>query len=231
MTSKSAPTELRFSAVWLWLFAFGGLALGCGIGFAVPPVGGWAVDTLPSVPGPLELAMTISPVWLVPIAAVVGLLAGLTLFDAARKESLALIVADDHVELSKDRREKYVPRAQVDAVFREAGDLVLVDRNRLRLARFGASDLGRRKIAAAFRKHGYPWLDRDDPFGVEFARWLDGMPGVDEDVNVLLRARRRAIADKKPLIIEEVDEKLIALGVDVRERKGEQLIRTVQRPS
>ncbi|MEV6426950.1 hypothetical protein [Nocardia sp. NPDC051463] len=128
-----------FSAVWLWLFAFGGLALGKGIGFAVPPVGGWAVETLPSVPGRLELAMTISPVWLVPLAAVVGLLAGLTLFDAARKESLALIVADDHIELSKDEREQYMSRAQVDAVFREGADLVVVDRNRLRLARFGAA--------------------------------------------------------------------------------------------
>ncbi|MFQ6330551.1 hypothetical protein ACLMAL_31045 [Nocardia sp. CWNU-33] len=124
-----------------------------------------------------------------------------------------------------------MPRAEVDAVFREGADLVLVDRNRLRLARFGASDLSRRDIAAAFRKHGYPWLDRDDPFGAEFSRWIDGMPGVGDDVSALLRARRRAVADKKPFAIEEVDEKLIALAVDVRDRKGEQFIRTALRPS
>ncbi|WP_406231078.1 hypothetical protein [Nocardia sp. NBC_01009] len=101
----------------------------------------------------------------------------------------------------------------------------------MRLARFGASHLSRRGIAAAFLEHGYPWLDRDDPFGAEFSRWIDGTPGVGDDVSALLRARRRAVADKKPLAIEELDEKLIALGVDVRDRKGEQLIRTALRPS
>lgn len=118
-----------------------------------------------------------------------------------------------------------MPRAKVAAVFREDADLVLTDRNRLRLARFGATDLDRRDIETAFRRHGYPWLDQNDPFGAEFSRWINGQPDVGEDIDVLLRARRRAVADKKPLAIEELDEKLGAFGVDVRDRKGEQQIR------
>lgn len=231
MTTTSAPTALRFSTGWLWLFGIGGLALGCGIGFAIPSVGQWLVDTAHEIPGPLRIAMTVPHVWLVPATTVIGLIAGLALFDTARNGCLALTVADDHVELAQNGREQYVTRAGVAAVFREDADLVLTDRNRLRLARFRATDLSARGIESAFRQHGFPWVDENDPYGGEFLRWTDGRPETGEAIDALMRARRRAVADKKPLVAEELDEKLLALGVDVRDRKGEQQIRIVSRPN
>ncbi|WP_433192602.1 YqeB family protein [Nocardia sp. CA-107356] len=225
MTTTSAPTVLRFSTVWLWLFGLGGLALGCGIGFAVPFVGQWLVDTVHEIPGPLRIAMTVPRIWLVPITTVIGALAGLALFGTARNESLALTVAGDHVELAQNGREQYVSRAEIAAVFREHGDLVVTDRNRLRLARFRATDLRARAIEQAFRDHGYPWLEQNDPYGADFTRWVDGLPETGADIDTLMRSRRRAIADKKSLEVEDLDDKLLALGVDVRDRKGEQQIR------
>ena len=223
------PTVLRFPAGWLWIFGIVGVAAGCGIGFAIGPVGRWAVDTLPSLPGPLEIAMTVPAVWLVPVASVLGFVGGLALFDIARKESLTLTVAADHVELSQDGREQYVPRTRIGAVFREDDDLVLTDRNRRPLARFGAGDLSGPRMETVFRERGYPWIERNDPLATEYTKWMDGAPGLDEAVHTLLRARRRAFADKKARDVEEIDEKLAELGVSVRDRKDEQQVRVLAR--
>ncbi|GAA5077197.1 YqeB family protein [Nocardia iowensis] len=229
MTTTSAPTVLRFSTLWAWLFGTGGLAIGAGIGFAVPPVGRWLTDTVDSAPAPLRIAMTVPTVWLVPVTTIIGVVAGLVLFEIARQESLTLIVADDHVELSKNGRAQHVPRKKIAAVFREDADLVLTDQDKRRLARFGANDLRRNDIENAFRGHSYPWLDRNDPFGTDFLRWVDGRPETDTAVDAVLRARRRALADKKPLVVEELEEELLGLGVDVRDRQGEQHIRVFDR--
>ncbi|WP_405165349.1 hypothetical protein OG203_09700 [Nocardia sp. NBC_01499] len=225
MTTTSAPTVLRFSSVWAWLFAVGGVAIGCGVGFAVHPVGRWATDTLHGSPGALKLAMSVPEVWLVPITTFVGVVVGVVLYEMARSESLTLTIADDHVELVKEGRAQHVSRKRVAAVFREDADLVLTDRHKRRLARFGANDLSRTDIENAFRAHGYPWLDQNDPFGADFFRWIDGRPETGKDVDAVLRARRRALADEKPLDVEELDEELLELGIDVRDRQGEQHIR------
>ncbi|MFI6166983.1 hypothetical protein ACIBCN_09350 [Nocardia sp. NPDC051052] len=225
MTTTSAPTVLRFSKVWAWLFAVGGLAVGCGIGFAVHPVGRWVTDTFDGSPGPLKLAMSVPTGWLVVVTTLVGAVAGVVLYEAARAESLTLTVADDYVELVKDGRAQHVPRKRVAAVFREGADLVFTDRDKRRLARFGANDLSRTDIENALRDHGYPWLDQNDPFGADYIRWVEGRPETGQAVDAALRARRRALADEKPLDVEELDEELLDLGVDVRDRQGEQHIR------
>ncbi|MFC9995220.1 hypothetical protein [Nocardia sp. NPDC127526] len=229
-TAKTAPVVLRFPVAWCWLFACGGLLLGVGAGFGLPPLGRWAVDALGSVPGPVRVAMTVPPAWLVPVTTVLGLLAGLALFEIARKESLTLTVADDHVDLEQNGRAKYVSRTDIAEIYREDADLVLTGRNRRRVARFDASDLPRLRIERALREHGYPWRDDNDPYRAEFTRWADGAPGTGPDIDALLRARRRALAGKDPLAAEELDEKLSALGIDVRDRDGAQHIRHAEPP-
>ncbi|WP_225727424.1 MULTISPECIES: hypothetical protein [unclassified Nocardia] len=227
MTTSTAPTTLRLPRVWAWVFTSAGLVLGIGVGAVLPPVGHWLVDTVQIAPGWLHLVLTVPPVWLMPIGAAVGLIGGLVVAGIAHEESLVLTVSPVHVELSQNGRERFVPRDRVAAVFREDDDLVLVDRNRMRLARFGAGDLGRRDVETAFRLHGYPWVSENDPYATEFTRWMDGRPEIDDAAHCLLRARRRAIADKKPLEVEALDEKLAEHGVDVRDRKGVQQIRLI----
>lgn len=224
-STTTTPTVLRFSRIWLLIFGLGGAVLIGGLGLVLPPVGRWAVDTLIPVPGPVEIAMRIPSALLGPICALVGLVAGLWLFEVARKESLLLTIADDYVELSQNGRDQHVPHKRVGAVFREGADLVLTDENRRRIARFGADDLRRREVAAAFQRHGYPWLDQDDPYRADFAKWIAGRPEIGADVDALLRERRLAKDEEKPLVVEDLDNKLASLEVDVRDRKGQQHIR------
>ncbi|MEV6137533.1 hypothetical protein AB0L63_15980 [Nocardia sp. NPDC051990] len=94
--------------------------------------------------------------------------------------------------------------------------MVVIDRNRLRLARFRATDSSGQAIEQAFRDRGYPWLEQNDPYRADFIRWVDGLPETGADIDTLMRTRRRAIADKKTLEVEHLDDKLLALGVDVR---------------
>ncbi|WP_433655924.1 YqeB family protein [Nocardia sp. CA-128927] len=230
MTTTSAPTVLRFSTIWAWLFAVGGLAIGCGIGFAAHPLGHWLTDTFDGTPGPLKVALKVPTVWLVLVLMLIGVVAGVVLYQIARTESLTLTIADDHVELVKDGRAQHVPRKHVAAVFREDTDLVLTDRNKRRLARFGANDLNRNDIENAFQNHGYPWLDQNDPFGADYVRWVEGRPETGKAIDTVLRARRHALADEKPLDVEELDEQLLELGIDVRDRQGEQHIRVFDLP-
>ncbi|RDI44497.1 YqeB family protein [Nocardia mexicana] len=225
MTDTSPATVLKFPTFWLWVFTIGGLALGCGVGFALPAVGQWLLDTVESAPGPVRVAMKLPPALLVPIAAVLGTVGGALLFEVARKESPTLSVADDHIELSRNDRARYIERGTIGAVFREGPDLVLTDHRDLRLARCKASDLRADEIARAFRERGYPWRDRDDPLAEHYVTWVDGRPETGAKVDALLRSRRRALDDDKPGTVEEVEEQLTALGVDVRDRKGRQEIR------
>ncbi|MBF6331658.1 hypothetical protein [Nocardia transvalensis] len=228
MTATSAPTTLRLSSLWTWVFTTGGVAAGVGLGFALPAVGRWALGMLGELPAPVRIAMAVPPAWLVPIGAILGLLGGLWLVEQARTESLALTVADDHVELSQQGRDRFVTRDRVAAVYREDDDLVLTDPNGMRLARFDARDLSGRAVATAFRVHGYPWVEENDPHATEFIRWVDGLPGVDDKVHRLLRARRRALADDNRQEADALDEKLVDHDVDVRDRKGEQHIRVMR---
>ncbi|KZM70645.1 hypothetical protein [Nocardia terpenica] len=228
MTTTSAPITLRLSLLWAWALGLGGLVLGVGAGFALPPGGHWVLGTFGHVPDWVRIALSLPPVWLVPIAAVLGTLGGLFVFYQGHQESLILTVAESHVELAHKGREQFVPRERIAAVYREDRDLVLTDRHGARLARFDAYDLNRGAVGSAFRAHGYPWLDENDPYGAEFTRWVDGMPGIDDEVHQLLRARRRALADERDHDVEELDEKLADRGVDVRDRNGKQHIRVVE---
>ncbi|WP_442943362.1 CysS/YqeB C-terminal domain-containing protein [Nocardia sp. NBC_00565] len=75
-----------------------------------------------------------------------------------------------------------------------------------------------------------PWGGENDPYGAEFRRRTDGRPETGEAIDALKRPRR-AVSEKKPLVVDELDEKLVARGADVRDRKGEWQIRIGSRPS
>ncbi|RJO68329.1 hypothetical protein D5S18_33475 [Nocardia panacis] len=226
MTTPSASTKVRMSWLWDVLITLAGLVIGVIVGFLVPVLGDWATNTVHIVPGPLKVAMNLPPAWVVPVCSILGLIGGLLISDIARKESLKLDIAADHVELSQEGRERFVPRAEVAEVFREGKELVLIDRAGARLARFKADDLNAGAIEAGFREHGYPWRAEDDPYASHYTRWIDGKPDVDDEIHRLLRARRHARgADKKVAELGEIDAQLLERGIDARDRDDEQQIR------
>ena len=77
------------------------------------------------------------------------------------------------------------------------------------------------RIKAAFEAHSYPWRD-SDPHEAEFARWVDGVPGLGEHANAILRARQVAIDEDKKSDIVELHEEAARLGVVIRDVKKRQ---------
>ena len=190
---------------------------GLGLGFVAPAVSTWAVDTLPAVPGPLELLAGLTTAWTIPLLTVVGIGAGLFRASTAIHESLALTVDSEGVLLTQDERDLYVPRAKIGSVFREGRDLVLLDSAERELARRKADDLNDRAVADAFTAHGYPWSEKNT-HEESFTRWIEGHPGLDEQTHALLRERREALSGKDTHLATALHEQLQELGVVVRDR-------------
>jgi len=224
--SQRDTTRIAISPAVPWMLGAVCALAGFGLGFAVPPMSRWAVDTLPTVPGPLEIFADLTTTWSVPILSIVGIAAGVALALAAIGESLTITVDSDGVLLSVDDDELYVPRSKVDAVFRDGKDLVLIDSTERELARRNAGDLNARAVTDAFTAHDYPWTDTNPHEGT-FTRWTNGHPDLDEQAHELLRQRRSALSDKKSDTASDLHSRLQAQGIIVRDRDKRQEYRRV----
>ncbi len=131
-------------------------------------------------------------------------------------------VAEDRIVVDENGSGLHVGREHVAAVFSDGRDLVVLDRAERELARVRATDLPSRELGTALERFGYPWRGTADPRGAEFVRWVDGAPDLDEPAHALLRARKRALADKRSGAAEEALDGLRAMGVAVRDRGGRQ---------
>jgi hypothetical protein len=199
-------------------------AAGVGAGFIVAPVVRWLLATVDSAPGPLRLLATLPTGWAVLATGVLGLVAGVFLAGAAQEESPEVTVDGDHVQIACGGHARWIERADLTAVLRDGVDLVLLDGRDTEVARQMVSDLPAGRLRAAFTERGYPW--REEPgYGTRFAPWIDGRPGLDGAVHDLLRARGQAVESKDRAQVTELDERLRAHGVVVRDRRGRQEVR------
>jgi len=226
MTKADNATRVAISRAVPWMLGIACTLAGFGLGFAAPPVSRWAVNTLPAVPGPVEILAELSTTWSVPVLTVLGVAAGVALALSVLGESLIVTVDSDGALLSNDEDELYVPRSKVRAVFRDGKDLVLIDSTERELARRGADDLNARAIVAAFTTHGYPWTDTNPHEGT-FTRWIDGHPDLVDETHALRRQRRKALSDKEPDTATDVHRRLQKQGLTVRDRKNRQEYRRV----
>ncbi|MDH6678074.1 hypothetical protein M2284_002277 [Rhodococcus sp. LBL1] len=226
MPKHDDATRIAVSPAVPWTLGVGCTLAGVGLGFAAPPVSRWAVGTLPSVPGPIEILAELTTTWSVPILTILGVAAGVALALIALGESLTLTVDPDGVLLACDDDELYVPQSKVRAVFRDGKDLVLIDSTERELARRNADDLNARAIADAFTAHSYPWTDTNPHQGT-FTRWIDGHPDLDEHTHALLRQRRNALSDGKSSAATDLHRSLQEQGIVVRDRKKRQEYRHV----
>ncbi|MDV6275092.1 hypothetical protein R3Q06_16460 [Rhodococcus erythropolis] len=225
MTMRDA-TRIAVSPAVPWMLGAVCTLAGFGLGFAAPPISRWAVDTLPTVPGPLEILAELTTAWSVPILCIVGVAAGVALALSAIGESLTITVDSDGALLSVDGDELYVPRSKVHAVFRDGKDLVLIDSTERELARRNADDLNARAVTDAFTAHGYHWTDTNPHEGT-FTRWTNGHPDLDEQTHKLLRQRRSALSSKEFDTATELHSRLQAQGIIVRDRDKRQEYRRV----
>lgn len=224
-------TEVRQPRAVPLLLALGLLALGVGLGFALPPLARWLQTVLAGTPlpvhGAIELLAGLSWAWSVPILSVAGLVAGILVALAAVGEALALTVADDHLEHRTDDREGWVERSDVTAVFRDGRDLVLLGPGGLPRARLDADTLRRTEVRAAFEAHGWPWRD-EDPYEGDYERWMEGRPGFTPAEHALLR--RRHDERKDAAAVARVDAQLAEQGIAVRRRDDRLQVRRADGP-
>lgn len=201
--------------------------VGVGLGFAAPPFCRWAVDTLPTVPGPVELLSELTTAWSLPILTVLGIAAGTALAMMTVGESLTVTVDSDGVLLDQDDDELYVPRSKVAGVHLDDKDLVLTDTAGRELARRNRDDLDKTAVAHAFTEHGYPWTDKA-LHADEFSRWVDGDPALDDETHTLLRERRTALSRQEAGTAQKLHDALQAGGIVVRDRNKRQEYRRVR---
>lgn len=200
---------------------------GIGLGFAAPPFCRWAVDTLPSVPGPVELLAELTTAWSLPILTILGIVGGVALAMITLGESLTVTVDSDGVLLEQNDDGLFVPRSKVAEAHLDDKDLVLTDITGRELARRGTGDLDKDAVGRAFTEHGYCWTEKS-LHGGEFSRWVDGDPALDDEAHDLLRERRHALSRKETNTAEELRNKLQTRGIIVRDRDKRQEYRLVQ---
>ncbi|MGK5738602.1 YqeB family protein [Micromonospora sp. URMC 103] len=202
--------------------------LGAGAG-ALLAVGAGAISDLPWVPlkGLFEALSRLPQPQVTVGAALVGVVAGLLLAGAGTAERLTVTVDGQRVRLRRDGRTREVPRHDVRGVLVDGRSLVLLDTDGGELVR-ETSDLSRDRLRSVFREHGWPWAE-EDPYRAAYRLWVDGLPGLPEGADALLRARERAIGKDRRDDVRELRRELGRIGVVVRDEDGRQYWRLTGR--
>lgn len=197
------------------------------IGYFLPRIAAWAV-TLPWLPfeGLIKLINSFNGPWLTIIMAVLGLIAGLVIAYIAIKESLIITITDQEVQLKKDENTQTIALKDIDTVFFDGKQLVILGISGFELAR-EKNDESAIQVAKAFKKHGYPFSSEGGPFKDEYIRWVLDTPDISLAANALMRAREKALQKKEAEDIKDLRNELAKLGYIVRDEGTRQYWRRV----
>jgi hypothetical protein len=217
MAERLAEHELGLSRGDRWLIWAGFPLVGIAAGWVLPVVARWLLS-LPWVPfgGPLRLVAALDS-GLGRVALIVaGLLLGVVFAFVAVHETLHVTVTDVEVRLRLGDTARAVPRGDVSAVFVDGRQLVVLDRESRQVVRERLERAGDPGVEAAFRGHGYPWLERD-PYAALFRRWVPDLPDLPGAVNAVLAARAVALGNKSATDAAELRDEVQKLGYTVRD--------------
>jgi hypothetical protein len=218
MADHGAPAdELGLSRGDRAVVVLGFPGLGAVVGYALPVVARWLL-TLPWVPfgGPLRLVAALDDGWGRVAGVGAGVLLGAALAFIAVQETLKVSVGDDRLTLTLGERTRTVVRGEVDAVFVEGKQLVVLDRESRQVVRERLENAGSPVVERAFRAHGYPWVARD-PYDELFRRWVPDLPDLPAAVNAVLAARAVALSNKSATDATELRDEVQKLGFTVRD--------------
>lgn len=216
MTTTPIRT-VRISRALLGAVLLAGLPVGAGAGYLVGPVTRWSVDALGGVPGPLRLLELIPEPWLVGGGALVGLVAAALLAATILSGTTSVEIGAEGVTVERDGARCYVGRDRIATVFTDPRDLVFRDADGRELLR-RPSDVGARRLGAAFEAAGYPWSGTRDPDENRFQSWVDGTPDLAGEVHALLRRRARALRGDDADTASDLREQAQDAGVVIRDR-------------
>lgn len=154
--SVAPETELRMTfgtKVIVWVFC---IAAGVGLGLALP----WLLQYVASWPIPFIdqlkfLGSFDAPIMVIGRPAVLGV-AGLVFAFFITYQSAQLWITDKQITITEGDDSRVIGRDQVGGVYRHGGK-VRIESPEGRVLFDDDVEGGKLKIAAAFRKHGYPW--------------------------------------------------------------------------
>lgn len=209
---------------WVYL-AGGGLlpVLGGAAGAMLPWLAQWW-SGLRWVPlrGPASLVASAPRPAAVGVAVLLGVVTGAVAAYQWYQQRLVVTVSPTRLELAHPGRTlTEVSRGHLTAVFREAGELVLLGPDTGELGRY-PGDLPWIALARALREHGYPWCPDGDPHRDSYRRWVPGVGGLPPAAEPLLRARERALSRRDRADADELRTELGRLGVVMRDEHGRQ---------
>ncbi|CAM5348167.1 YqeB family protein [Corynebacterium variabile] len=223
---KFDPTTVTIPAWYRPIFTVVGAVLGLVLAFLVGPLVGWLVDLFGEAPVILRALDQLSLAWVLPILVAFGGIAGFVICTAWMDDSGAIEVADWGITLHHKTDDRFLSKDRMTLLVASEKEFVVLDGD-AEVYRGGIEDEMVPGLRAALEEHDYPPLADADPFAADFTDWIDGDGRKDAAVDDLLRARKRALADKKDGEAEAALEKLRAAGVAVRDRKGRQQYRLV----
>ncbi|MFC7327602.1 hypothetical protein [Marinactinospora rubrisoli] len=226
---EAREVTVRIPTAWRCLVLSAGAVLGFGAAFIVGPVVDGLVRLADGAPAPLRLAAELPLAWAVPVLTATGLVLGAWLLREWERENPVVTVSGEEVVVRRAGVGLRVARDLVDGVCADGHDLVLVDRETVELVRVPADRVLVGGLRRAFQRFGYPWRGQTDPHESAFAAWVDGDPDLGERAHALLRARHRALADKRTGAAEDARDALRDLGIAIRDRRGGQQYRRTSR--
>ncbi|MCP3740007.1 YqeB family protein [Rossellomorea sp. BNER] len=205
--------------------------LGLVIGYFLPRIAAWAL-TLPWVPfhGPIKLINSLlNGPWMEWITAAIGLIAGLVLAYISIKESLIATISDHEVQLDKDGHTKRIKRNEIDEIFIDRKELVILGTSGHELLREKHEE-SPKLVEEGFKKHGYPWSPEGYPYMDHYRRWVLDTPDLPPAINALLKAREKALQKKETADIKDLRHELAKSGLIVRDEETRQYYRSIIKP-
>lgn len=229
MPSRPLQTATSLGLTWpvRVMLLVGAPILGAVVGFFLPAITRWAA-TLPWVPfqEPLKAVASIHGAWLPVLTGTAGLLGGIWIAHLSFKETLSITIDDRSLRLTKNGDISTLSRDEIDAVFLDQKELVLLNLAGAELAR-ETHESSRRRISGAFQAHGYPWSPDGDPHHHAYRRWVPETPELPGAVNALLKAREAALKDKRREDSSDFRREAAKLGIVLRDEQHRQYWRRV----
>lgn len=162
------------------------------------------------------------------IAMIIGIIAGFILSIIIFNESLNIFIDDTKIKLVIKEEETIISKNMVSAIFIEEKQLKLLDNDGKEIFS-RVIDIPTEKVKDAFLSHFYPWKN-EDPYKSCFQLWrLNEEMVLGETIQSILYSRRLSLREKDEKKANQLKTDLNELGVIVKDRGEEQLIRRITR--
>lgn len=221
--STTITLDRRLTTVFIGVGAAAGLVLALIAG----PVTSWLLDRVDSAPVFLRIVDEFPLVVTLPALIAIGAVAGWFVFAMWEGEVGSVTLDEDGVLITKEKSSARFTTEEIAEAFLDGEELVLVEADTRELSRT-ASDTGLEpRLRTAFEAHGISWRGPADPREAAFRPWVDRDHELGADDHDLLRARQRALADKRAGEAAALRDRLRDRGIVVRDRDEAQQIRRV----